>query len=79
MNRLSKTPNTARLWAATHHEPNVTWPEFATLPLEEWLEAMSVVRPAPEAVLQPPLEVVGATSRQYLDLYRLVTGETLER
>ena len=69
------TPNTARLWEAAHYEPAVTWPEFATLPLEEWLEAMSVVRP--DAPLQPPPEVVAATSRQYLELYRLVTGETL--
>lgn len=71
------TPDTARLWEAAHYEPAVAWPEFATLPLEEWLEAMSVVRSTSEAPLQPPPEVVAATSRQYLELYRRVTGETL--
>lgn len=76
MNRLSKAP-TSRLWAAARYEPNVAWPEFATLPLEEWLEATSLALPASGAPPEPPREVVAATSRQYRELYRLVTGEAL--
>ena len=76
MNRLGKAP-TSRLWAAAHYEPGIAFPGLAILPLEEWLEATSLALPASGAPPEPPREVVAATSRQYLELYRLVTGEGL--
>lgn len=72
------TPDTALLWEAARYEPGIAFPELATLPLEEWLAATGWLPSEPgQRPPEPPAEVVEATSRQYVELYRLVTGEAL--
>jgi phosphoribosylaminoimidazole-succinocarboxamide synthase len=73
------TPDSSRFWPADRYEPGRTQPSFDKQPLRDYLaELRSAGRwngDAPPPAL--PVEVVDATSRRYLQAFRLLTGRDL--
>jgi phosphoribosylaminoimidazole-succinocarboxamide synthase len=73
------TPDSSRFWPADRYEPGRTQPSFDKQPLRDYLaELRSAGRWNGDAPPPPlPPEVVNATSRRYLQAYRLLTGRDL--
>jgi phosphoribosylaminoimidazole-succinocarboxamide synthase len=75
------TPDTSRFWPADGYEPGHGQPSFDKQPLRDYLAGLrasgSWNGEAPPPTLPP--EVVEATSRRYLEAFRLITGRELER
>jgi phosphoribosylaminoimidazole-succinocarboxamide synthase len=73
------TPDSSRFWPADRYQPGRTQPSFDKQPLRDYLaELRSAGRwngDAPPPAL--PVEVVDATSRRYLQAFRLLTGRDL--
>jgi phosphoribosylaminoimidazole-succinocarboxamide synthase len=73
------TPDSSRFWPADRYQPGRTQPSFDKQPLRDYLaELRSAGRwngDAPPPAL--PAEVVDATSRRYLQAFRLLTGRDL--
>ena len=73
------TPDSSRFWPADGYRAGRSQPSFDKQPLRDYLDAERAAGrwngDAPPPVL--PAEVVEATSRRYLEAYRLITGETL--
>ena len=74
------TPDSSRFWPADRYTPGSSQPSFDKQPLRDYLSGLKAAGQwngeAPPPTL--PAEVVEATSRRYLDAYRLLTGRALE-
>jgi phosphoribosylaminoimidazole-succinocarboxamide synthase len=75
------TPDSSRFWPADRYAPGHAQPSFDKQPLRDYLASLKAAGlwdgEAPPPSLPP--EVVEATSRRYLEAFRLLTGETLEQ
>jgi phosphoribosylaminoimidazole-succinocarboxamide synthase len=73
------TPDSSRFWPADRYQPGRGQPSFDKQPLRDYLAGLkSDGRWNGEAPPPPlPAEVVEATSRRYLDAFRLITGAEL--
>jgi phosphoribosylaminoimidazole-succinocarboxamide synthase len=75
------TPDSSRFWPADRYQPGRSQPSFDKQPLRDYLAALrsagSWNGEAPPPTLPP--DVVDATSRRYLEAFRLITGQDLER
>jgi phosphoribosylaminoimidazole-succinocarboxamide synthase len=75
------TPDSSRFWPADHYLPGHTQPSFDKQPLRDYLASLKAAGlwngEAPPPTLPP--EVVEATSRRYLEAFRLLTGRSLEQ
>ncbi|NEW88960.1 phosphoribosylaminoimidazolesuccinocarboxamide synthase [Rhodopseudomonas sp. WA056] len=73
------TPDSSRFWAADTYTPGRPQPSFDKQPLRDYLDAerragrWNGEAPPPKL----PAEIVEATSKRYLDAYRLLTGTEL--
>lgn len=74
------TPDSSRFWPADRYEPGRTQPSFDKQPLRDYLLTLKRAGQwhgeAPGPMLPP--DVVEATSRRYLEAFRLLTGHELE-
>ncbi len=74
------TPDSSRFWPADSYEPGHAQPSFDKQPLRDYLDAERRAHrwdgnyPAPHL----PPEVIDATSKRYLDIYRRLTGLSLQ-
>jgi phosphoribosylaminoimidazole-succinocarboxamide synthase len=73
------TPDSSRFWPADSYEPGHTQPSFDKQPLRDYLAAEKRAGRWDGNYPPPPLppEVIDATSRRYLDIYRRLTGTSL--
>ena len=73
------TPDSSRFWAADAYKPGQPQPSFDKQPLRDYLDAeRRAGRWNGEAPPPPlPASVVDATSKRYLEAYRLITGADL--
>jgi phosphoribosylaminoimidazole-succinocarboxamide synthase len=73
------TPDSSRFWRADAYAPGRPQPSFDKQPLRDYLDAeRSNGRWNGDAPPPPlPAEVVDATSKRYLEAYRLITGADL--
>ena len=73
------TPDSSRFWPADRYRPGRSQPSFDKQPLRDYLEGERAAGrwngDAPPPAL--PADVVEATSRRYLEAFRLITGEPL--
>jgi phosphoribosylaminoimidazole-succinocarboxamide synthase len=73
------TPDSSRFWAADAYKPGQPQPSFDKQPLRDYLDAerragrWNGEAPPPRL----PASVVDATSKRYLEAYRLITGADL--
>ncbi len=74
------TPDSSRFWAANVYAPGRPQPSFDKQPLRDYLDAeRRAGRWNGEAPAPPlPQSVVDATSKRYLEAYRLITGSDLK-
>jgi phosphoribosylaminoimidazole-succinocarboxamide synthase len=74
------TPDSSRFWPADRYAPGRSQPSFDKQPLRDYLAGLRTEgRWNGEAPPPPlPVEVVDATSRRYLEAFRLITGRELE-
>jgi len=70
------TPDSSRFWDAADYEPGRTQKSFDKQPVRDWLIASgwSKEPPAPEL----PEEVVLATAERYKEVYKWLTGRSLD-
>ena len=74
------TPDSSRFWPADRYEPGHGQPSFDKQPLRDYLDAEKRAGrwdgnyPPPRL----PREVIDATSERYLDIYRRLTGHSLD-
>jgi phosphoribosylaminoimidazole-succinocarboxamide synthase len=74
------TPDSSRFWPADRYEPGHGQPSFDKQPLRDYLDAERRAGrwdgnyPPPRL----PREVIEATSERYLDIYRRLTGHSLD-
>jgi len=74
------TPDSSRFWPADSYEPGHGQPSFDKQPLRDYLEAEKRAGrwdgnyPPPSL----PKDVIDATSERYLDIYRRLTGHSLD-
>ena len=73
------TPDSSRLWPADRYAPGGTQPSFDKQPLRDYLASIKSAGRWNGEAPPPPLpdEVVDATSRRYLEAFRLLTGREL--
>lgn len=74
------TPDSSRFWPADRYVPGGPQPSFDKQPLRDFLASLRTAGRWNGEAPPPPLpgEVVEATSRRYLEAYRLLTGRELE-
>jgi phosphoribosylaminoimidazole-succinocarboxamide synthase len=74
------TPDSSRFWAADVYAPGRPQPSFDKQPLRDYLDAERRAGRWNGDAPAPPLpqSVVDATSKRYLEAYRLITGTELE-
>src|SRR5947199_2100045 len=74
------TPDSSRFWAADVYAPGCPQPSFDKQPLRNYLDAERRAGRWNGDAPGPPLpqSVVDATSKRYLEAYRLITGSELE-
>jgi phosphoribosylaminoimidazole-succinocarboxamide synthase len=74
------TPDSSRFWPSDRYQPGRAQPSFDKQPLRDYLAGLRREGQwngeAPPPTL--PAEVVEATSRRYLEAFRLITGRELE-
>jgi phosphoribosylaminoimidazole-succinocarboxamide synthase len=74
------TPDSSRFWPADSYEPGHSQPSFDKQPLRDYLDAEKRAGrwdgnyPPPRL----PADVIDATSKRYLDIYRRLTGLSLQ-
>jgi phosphoribosylaminoimidazole-succinocarboxamide synthase len=74
------TPDSSRFWPADSYEPGHGQPSFDKQPLRDYLDAEKRAGrwdgnyPPPHL----PADVIDATSKRYLDIYRRLTGLSLQ-
>src|ERR1700755_2572980 len=73
------TPDSSRFWAADVYAPGRPQPSFAKQPLRDYLDAERRAGRWNGDAPPPPLpaSVVDATSKRYLEAYKLITGSEL--
>jgi phosphoribosylaminoimidazole-succinocarboxamide synthase len=73
------TPDSSRFWPADSYEPGHAQPSFDKQPLRDYLAAEKRAGRWDGNYPPPPLppDVIDATSRRYLDIYRRLTGTSL--
>jgi phosphoribosylaminoimidazole-succinocarboxamide synthase len=73
------TPDSSRFWPVDRYAPGRGQPSFDKQPLRDYLEGLRKEGRWNGEAPPPPLpdEVVAATSRRYLEAYRLLTGSSL--
>ena len=75
------TPDSSRFWPVDRYTPGHSQPSFDKQPLRDYLASLKAAGlwdgDAPPPSLPP--EVVEATSRRYLEAFRVLTGRTLEQ
>jgi phosphoribosylaminoimidazole-succinocarboxamide synthase len=73
------TPDSSRFWPADRYAPGRSQPSFDKQPLRDYLAGLRTAGAWNGEAPPPPLpaEVVEATSRRYLEAYRLITGTAL--
>lgn len=73
------TPDSSRFWPADRYEPGKTQPSFDKQPLRDWLDGEKKAgrwngdAPGPRL----PDEVITATSKRYIEAFKLITGTEL--
>jgi phosphoribosylaminoimidazole-succinocarboxamide synthase len=74
------TPDSSRFWPADRYAPGGPQPSFDKQPLRDYLASLKAEGRWDGEAPPPPLpdEVVEATSRRYMEAYRLLTGRNLE-
>jgi phosphoribosylaminoimidazole-succinocarboxamide synthase len=74
------TPDSSRFWAADVYAPGRRQPSFDKQPLRDYLDAERKAGRWNGDAPPPPLpaSVVDATSKRYLEAYRLITGADLD-
>ncbi len=74
------TPDSSRFWAADAYQPGRPQPSFDKQPLRDYLDTERRAGRWNGETPPPPLpaSVVDATSKRYLEAYRLITGANLE-
>ena len=73
------TPDSSRFWPADRYQPGRSQPSFDKQPLRDYLAGLRRAGQWNGEAPPPPLpaEVVEATSRRYLEAFRLITGGEL--
>ena len=71
------TPDSSRFWPLELYEPGRPQPSLDKQPVRDWLDGLDDWDKAPPAPDLPP-EVVSATSARYQDVFRRLTGDTLD-
>jgi phosphoribosylaminoimidazole-succinocarboxamide synthase len=73
------TPDSSRFWPADRYAPGRSQPSFDKQPLRDYLAGVRARGAWNGEAPPPPLpeEVIAATSRRYLEAYRLLTGTPL--
>jgi phosphoribosylaminoimidazole-succinocarboxamide synthase len=74
------TPDSSRFWPADSYEPGHSQPSFDKQPLRDYLDAERHGGRWNGDYPPPPLprDVIDATSARYLDIYKRLTGRSLE-
>ena len=74
------TPDSSRFWPADRYRPGAAQPSFDKQPVRDYLEGLKRAGTWNGEAPPPPLpsEVVRSTSERYRDIYRRLTGRTLE-
>ena len=74
------TPDSSRFWPGDRYTPGRSQPSFDKQPLRDYLAGLRTAGRWNGEAPPPPLpaEVVEATSRRYLEAFRLITGRALE-
>jgi phosphoribosylaminoimidazole-succinocarboxamide synthase len=74
------TPDSSRFWPADSYEPGHSQPSFDKQPLRDYLDAERRAGRWDGNYPPPPLpkDVIDATSERYLDIYRRLTGHSLD-
>jgi phosphoribosylaminoimidazole-succinocarboxamide synthase len=74
------TPDSSRFWPVDRYLPGRTQPSFDKQPLRDYLASLKAAGSWDGEAPPPPLpaDVVEATSRRYLEAFRLLTGRNLE-
>ena len=74
------TPDSSRFWPADQYQPGRTQPSFDKQPLRDYLTGVRAAGGWNGDPPPPPLpaEVVAATSARYLEVFRRLTGRSLE-
>ena len=74
------TPDSSRFWPADRYAPGHPQPSFDKQPLRDYLASLKAAGRWDGEAPPPPLpaDVVEATSRRYLEAFRLLTGRDLE-
>ena len=74
------TPDSSRFWPADSYEPGHGQPSFDKQPLRDYLDAEKRAGRWDGNYPPPPLPkvVIDATSERYLDIYRRLTGHSLD-
>jgi phosphoribosylaminoimidazole-succinocarboxamide synthase len=74
------TPDSSRFWPADRYTPGRSQPSFDKQPLRDYLASLKAAGRWDGEAPPPPLpdEVVEATSRRYLEAYRVLTGRALD-
>ena len=69
------TPDSSRFWNAASYEPGHPQPSFDKQFVREYLESIGWNKQPPAPPLPP--EVAEATTKRYLEAYKLLTGNNL--
>ena len=69
------TPDSSRFWDAKSYDPGHPQPSFDKQFVREYLETLDWDKTPPAPPLPP--EIVEATTKRYLEAYRLLTGQEL--
>jgi phosphoribosylaminoimidazole-succinocarboxamide synthase len=74
------TPDSSRFWPADQYAPGRSQPSFDKQPLRDYLASLRERGGWDGEAPPPPLpaEIILATSRRYLEAFRLLTGRALE-
>jgi phosphoribosylaminoimidazole-succinocarboxamide synthase len=74
------TPDSSRFWPAERYVPGRSQPSFDKQPLRDHLAALRGAGAWNSEAPPPPLptDVIEATSRRYVEAFRLLTGQNLE-
>jgi phosphoribosylaminoimidazole-succinocarboxamide synthase len=74
------TPDSSRFWPADSYEPGHGQPSFDKQPLRDYLDGERRAGRWDGNYPPPPLpkDVIDATSERYLDIYRRLTGHSLD-